>query len=207
MRLETLSMSFSDESGLVILDQTQLPNHHVMVPISSLEQMIDAIQTLKVRGAPLIGITASLFWSHWLLKQNDTKTIQEGFKLLRSSRPTAVNLMNNLDSCWEAYQNNPHNKRAALNQAIQLFEQDKALCDQMSFYASSLIQDGDSIVTYCNTGSLATAGMGTALGGIKKAFQDKKQITVYACETRPLGQGARLTLFELQMYNIPSYLI
>jgi len=207
MQLESLSMKFSVESGLTLLDQTQLPNQHVFIQIKSVEQMIEAIQSLRVRGAPLIGISASLFWSHWLLTQKNPIEIRAGFERLRASRPTAVNLMNNLDQCWVAYRDNPSNPNAALNKAIDLFYEDQQLCNKIGEHVSSLISSGESILTYCNTGGLATAGIGTALGGIKKAYLEGKPITVFACETRPLGQGARLTFFELQQAGIPSELI
>lgn len=207
VKLESLALRFSNESGLSLLDQTLLPNQNSFISIRSLDHMLEAIQSLRVRGAPLIGIAASLFWSHWLLTQADSSQIKSGFDLLRASRPTAVNLMNNLDACFKAFAENPSTPDAALDKAIELFHEDQFLCNQMGQNVSSLIQSGDSLLTYCNTGGLATAGIGTALGGVKQAFFDGKKICVFASETRPLGQGARLTFFELQEAQIPSYLI
>ena len=207
MNIETLALRFDPTKGLTLLDQTLLPNQKVFLKIKTLDEMIEAIQSLRVRGAPLIGISASLFWGYWLTFQQDPYHIRLGFEKLRSARPTAVNLMNNLDECWQSYSQNPHDKKAALKKAFELFHQDQKLCEKMSEYGSSLIEPHDLILTYCNTGELATAGIGTALGAIKKAHEQKKAITVYSCETRPLGQGARLTLFELSQAKIPCYLI
>jgi methylthioribose-1-phosphate isomerase len=205
--LSSLSLKFNLNSGLEILDQTLLPNQEVWVPIKSLDSMIQAIYSLQVRGAPLIGLSASLFWSHWLLDQNDPSVIKKGWEELKSSRPTAVNLKHNLESCWKSYEENPQDPKAALNQAIFLFQQDQDLCSRIAEIGSPLIEKGDQILTYCNTGGLATAGIGTALGLIKQAHLKKTSLSVYSAETRPLGQGARLTFWELQKAGIPVTLI
>ncbi|MCX7674863.1 MAG: S-methyl-5-thioribose-1-phosphate isomerase [Bdellovibrionaceae bacterium] len=205
MELSSLSLRFSRETGLELLDQTLLPHTERWLHMSIPERMIEAIKSLRVRGAPLIGISASLFWTHWLQSQSHERTIAECYQRLRESRPTAINLMNNLDTCYQAWQR--AGVQAALQQAINLFLEDVQLCERMAEWGNTLVEPGDQILTYCNTGSLATAGAGTALGVIKKAHQQGKNIHVYACETRPLGQGARLTTWELAREGIPHHLI
>lgn len=206
--LRTLCLSFNKAEGLSILDQTQLPQKETWIQIQTPSQMIEAIQSLKVRGAPLIGLSTSLFFAHWAhLNDVSIDKLKYVYLQLRQARPTAVNLMNNLDFCWSQFELNQHNKEALLTAALNLFNEDIFLCEQMSLKGESLINPGDSLLTYCNTGSLATAGEGTALGVIKKAHKNNKNISVFACETRPLGQGARLTIWELKKNNIPHTLL
>lgn len=206
-KLNSLSLSFELPKGLSLLDQTQLPNREVWIDITSTDQMVEAIQSLRVRGAPLIGIAASLFLAHQAFLNLPPSELHTIYQKLRAARPTAVNLMNNLDYCWSQYKNADSSNDLLIKAAVFLFEQDVTLCNQMAMVAQPLIQDSDQILTYCNTGGLATAGGGTALGAIKKAFESKPNIYVYPCETRPLGQGARLTLWELEHAGIPNSLI
>lgn len=207
MLLESLALKFDRPVGLALLDQTQLPHSEVWMSITSLDQMIEAIQSLRVRGAPLIGISACLFLAYQAQINPDPQLLKECYSRLRQARPTAVNLMNNLDQCWVSYQAQDQQPSVLLNEAIKLFQEDQMLSLKMADIGQELIARGSRILTYCNTGSLATAGLGTALGVIKKAHYLEKNIFVYTCETRPLGQGARLTYWELQKDNIPCQLI
>ena len=161
-----------------------------------------AIKNLKVRGANLIGITAGFSLAQYALKNPKAKDLKKQAKLLKSSRPTAFPIFKVLDRLLKQ-----KTAEGKLQQAIQFYEEDKKACDQMALLARPLIKKEEGLVTYCNTGSLATGGAGTALGAIKQAFKDKKQIHVYACETRPIQQGSRLTFWELQKEKIPATLI
>lgn len=200
--IETLSVKWS-HFGYHLLDQTLLPHKEQWIKIENLEQMVEAIKSLRVRGAPLIGVSACLYLASRALGGQDLTSLKKEALILKEARPTAVNLMNNIDQILKHFDS----KDSLVDEAIRIFKEDQALCDGMSALGAELIQDGDNILTHCNTGSLATAGSGTALGVIKKAFQQGKKIHVYVDETRPLLQGARLTAWELSKEKIPFTLI
>ncbi len=190
--------------NLHLLDQTLLPQNEKWLQIETIEQMIEAIQSLRVRGAPLIGVAASLYLAKESLNTNNKEQLLKIADLLYEARPTAVNLMNCLDRMKKII----HSNTEMLPQtAINLFNEDVNLCDRIANNGAALIQDGDQILTHCNTGGLATAGIGTALGVIRRAHEQGKKIHVYIDETRPLLQGGRLTAWELQKLNIPCTLI
>ena len=200
--IQTLAFQFRPKNSLSILDQTLLPEKKEFIEIKNPEQMASAIYSLKVRGANLIGITAGFSLAQYAFKNPNAKDLVQQANTLKISRPTAVHLSKSVDLILK--------KKTAeekLSQAIAFYEEDKKACEQMAELSKPLIHQGDKILTYCNTGSLATGGSGTALGIIKQAFKDNKQIHVYACETRPVDQGSRLTFWELQEENIPSTLI
>jgi methylthioribose-1-phosphate isomerase len=200
--LSTLSLKWSPAEFLLI-DQTLLPKQEVWLKIENLDQMVEAIKSLRVRGAPLIGVSASLYLAHQALRGQDLKSLEKDAQELKAARPTAVNLMNNIDQLLKHFSSTTE----IVTEAIRIFDEDQSLCDGMSTLGAELIKDGDNILTHCNTGSLATVGSGTALGAIKKAHQQGKKIHVYVDETRPLLQGARLTTWELAKEKIPFTLI
>ena len=200
--IKTLAFKFHPKKDLFILDQTRLPEKKTFVPIENTKQMARAIQELKVRGANLIGVTAGLSLAQYSFKKPKAKNLRSLAQQLSLARPTAIHLSLAVQKIMK--QKSP---TAKLNQAIALYEEDKKACESMAKKARPLIKEGDGILTYCNTGCLATAGIGTALGVIKQAFQDKKKIHVFACETRPLNQGSRLTFWELQQEKIPCSLV
>lgn len=189
-----------------LLDQTQLPAQEIWLQIENHDQLIECIKALRVRGAPLIGVAASLGLVQAAYQFSELNDLTVIFQKLFEARPTAVNLMNNLNQLRPLLKN-PISREALVEKAVEIFKQDEKLCDQMSTLAASLIQDGDQIITHCNTGGLATAGLGTALGGIIKAHQQGKRIHVYVDETRPLLQGGRLTSWELMKHKVPMTLI
>ena len=164
--------------------------------------MASAIKNLKVRGANLIGITAGFSLAQYAFKNPKTKHLNSLAKMLSQSRPTAVHLSKAIERIMKE-----KTAEGKLNQALAFYQEDKKACEHIARLSRPLIKKGDGLLTYCNAGSLATAGPGTALGVIKQAFKDKKQIHVYACETRPIDQGSRLTFWELREENIPSTLI
>ncbi len=200
--LSTLALKWSPAEFLLI-DQTLLPKKEVWIKIENLTQMVEAIKSLRVRGAPLIGVSACLYLAHQALRGQDLKSLDHDAQILKAARPTAVNLMNNIDQILKHFSS----KDDLVTEALRIFDEDQTLCDGMSTLGAELIKDGDSILTHCNTGSLATVGSGTALGAIKKAHQQGKKIHVFVDETRPLLQGARLTTWELAKEKIPFTLI
>lgn len=192
------SLSLRRRGGkLEVLDQTQLPGREEWLAVPGTEAMIAHIQRLAVRGAPLIGVAAALSLSA------EKTDIQEKAEALRRSRPTAVNLMNALDRMLIAFEE----KQDLVVEAEKIFFEDVDLCRRMSERAASFLRDGDGLLTHCNTGGLATVGVGTALGAIRAAFEAGKKLHVYVDETRPLLQGARLTAWELGRLGIPYTLI
>ncbi len=204
---------------LEIVDQTQLPERTVHLQLRGIEEVFEAIQKLRVRGAPAIGIAAAyglylgvremVFESPEQLFQ----TMTEKIRYLASARPTAVNLfwaleenkkkLLGLPSCTGVKQL----KDWLLKLAMELHEDDRQRCERLAEHGLGLVPDQARILTHCNTGALATGGIGTALGIIYKAHSAGKQIQGYADETRPLLQGARLTMWELAQANIPAQLL
>jgi methylthioribose-1-phosphate isomerase len=189
-----------------LLDQTLLPHSEVWLEIQSLEQMDEAIKSLQTRGAPLIGVAASVYLGMALEKGLSVDEFIQQAAVLRESRPTAVNLMNAIDQLVELAK--ARATSAELVAKIEgLFDEDVELCKSMGLNGSELIETGDGILTHCNTGGLATVGIGTALGVIRTAFEQGKNIHVYVDETRPLLQGGRLTTYELEKLGVPYTLI
>ena len=189
-----------------LLDQTLLPHQEKWLVIETAEQMIEAIQSLRVRGAPLIGIAASLMLGKLALEKTTTSELLKIADQLYEARPTAVNLMICIDRMKKVMREN-FSIDNTVQSAISIFNEDVELCERIARHGAELIQDGDQILTHCNTGGLATAGVGTALGVIRFAHQQGKKIHVYIDETRPLLQGGRLTAWELSKLNIPCTLI
>lgn len=198
------------QRNLFIIDQTRLPQEAREIRLDTISDVVDAIKTLKVRGAPAIGITAAYGVLIGLF--NSGKAIDEVDLLLRTSRPTAVNLMWALDRMKHVYADmkdkDPDTLYAALEQeAIAIHEADKLACETIGEHLNTLIPQGANILTVCNTGFLATGGIGTAFGGIVSAHRAEKDIHVWVTETRPLLQGARLTAWECLQWGIPTTLI
>jgi methylthioribose-1-phosphate isomerase len=201
-----------------IIDQTKLPVDLVYEHCRDISCVWQAIKKLKVRGAPLIGIAAAMGFVLGL-RRSRVKTwpglLQEAREIRRylaSARPTAVNLFWALDRMVrvvEAHEGEDK-KRLLLflkKEADAILSEDIRMCFQMSRNAACLIKDGDSLLTVCNAGGLATSGYGTALGVFYRAHEEGKSVKVYACETRPLLQGARLTTWELLRNKIDVTLI
>ncbi|MFN3455304.1 MAG: S-methyl-5-thioribose-1-phosphate isomerase [Pseudobdellovibrio sp.] len=193
-------------STLKLLDQTLLPYEEKWLDIKTTDQMIEAIKQLRVRGAPLIGVSASLHLAQMSLKNISQQELLKIAQDLYEARPTAVNLMNCIDRMKKTIAND-FNQESILKTALNIFDEDVLLCERIAEHGAQLISDGDQILTHCNTGGLAAAGIGTALGIILKAHQQGKKIHVYVDETRPLLQGGRLTAWELQKLGIPMTLI
>ncbi len=206
MTFESLSLKIQDNQ-LSILDQQLLPDQEVWIAVESPDHMVEIIKNLKVRGAPLIGVAAALSLAFWAQDDVNSQNYLAEAEKLRASRPTAVNLMNALDRMIEIAKVSDMDKTAIFEQAMQICREDVDLCQQMANVGQQLIEDGDSILTHCNTGGLATVGVGTALGLITEAHRRGKKIHVYVDETRPLLQGGRLTTWELEKAGVPYSLI
>lgn len=214
MNLETIVF---ENNTLVIINQSELPNHLSYSKLNNLSQVINAIKTLKVRGAPAIGIVGAygLYLEALLLTEKDNLNLTSFMNAadqLCQSRPTAVNLQYAADRMVVVYRNHSGERTASildqlLKTARQIHEEDRKACLNIGRYGADLIQDGYNILTHCNAGMLATGGMGTALAPIYTAYSAGKRLQVFVDETRPVGQGARLTYWELQQNAIPATLI
>lgn len=187
-----------------------MPYKEEWIPINTIQDIYDAIVTLAVRGAPMIGCAAALALAQWR-HENSDKSSEEFIKVaewLKTSRPTAVNLMYYMD--WMIQKDvqepdfSPENIESI---AFKIIKDEEKMYLSMSKLGADLVEQNDNILTHCNTGSLATIGVGTALGVIRLAHQENKNIHVYVDETRPLLQGGRLTSYELKKDNIPYTII
>ena len=201
---------------LVILDQTLLPNDEKFLRLTTAEEMYDAIKTLKVRGAPAIGICAA--YSMYVLARSIPgdadfyPKLEEYGAYLNSSRPTAVNLSWAIREMLQTAKENLSLSRAELlevlyEKAAAIHEDDIAKCAAISEYGLTVVKDGDGILTHCNAGPLATSRYGTALGPILLGTERGMKFRVFSDETRPLLQGARLTSYELQRAGVDVTLI
>lgn len=190
---------------LFCLDQTQLPHKEVWLDASEPQEMIEIIKALKVRGAPLIGVAAGMCLGVFCeTKSPSQKDFMSVAIALREARPTAVNLMIAIDRLIGVFENDP---KKVYQEAVSIFDEDVELCEKIAKNGQKVIESNDQILTHCNTGGLATVGLGTALGVIVKAHEEKKNIHVYVDETRPLLQGARLNTWELKKAKVPYTLI
>ncbi|GAB2934967.1 S-methyl-5-thioribose-1-phosphate isomerase [Hafnia psychrotolerans] len=194
------------ENQLWILDQQALPQQSDWLPCADVSALVDHIRTLRVRGAPLIGLSASLLLALLAEGGMPQPQLHQALKTLRESRPTAVNLMNNLDRMKVALEQSDFIPKL-VNEALRLVDEDKALCASIADHGAGLVKPGSCLLTHCNTGGLATAGVGTALGVISRAYQQGNVQQVWVDETRPLLQGGRLTAWELGERGIPYQLI
>ncbi|MFK3663620.1 S-methyl-5-thioribose-1-phosphate isomerase [Scandinavium sp. NPDC088450] len=203
--LQTTSLRVS-ENQLFILDQQALPQASRWLEANSVESLVGHIHALRVRGAPLIGLSASLLLALLAERGLTRDALLQALEILRASRPTAVNLMNNLDRMKLALAEEDF-VPALVTEALRLIEEDKQLCESIAVAGSELVKPGSRLLTHCNTGGLATAGVGTAIGVIHRAHQQGKIANVWVDETRPLLQGGRLTAWELGELGVPYQLI
>jgi len=201
-----------------LLDQSRLPGHVEVLDCRDYLTVADAIRKLRVRGAPAIGVTAAMgvaLGAHTLPSddpQEFMKSVMEICDYLATTRPTAVNLFWAIERMKRVVHENTactvdDKKSLLVKEAIAIQEEDITMCRAMGQYGAPFIQDGQTILTHCNAGALATAGYGTALGVIRAAWDSGKNIHVFADETRPVLQGARLTAWELMQDGIPVTLI
>jgi len=201
------------DDALVLLDQTRLPTEVVYLTCRDVETVARAIEELKVRGAPAIGVAAAfgvVVGARQALEcapEDFRRQVAVAVERLARTRPTAVNLFWALEQMRQVVDEN----RDADSQAVcarllaaaqRLFEEDRDICRRLGRHGATLLQDGYKVITHCNAGGLATADYGTALGVIYAAQEKHKKITVFADETRPLLQGSRLTAWELMQSGV-----
>ncbi|MDH5254266.1 MAG: S-methyl-5-thioribose-1-phosphate isomerase [Nitrospira sp.] len=206
------------DGAVRLVDQSRLPGAVEFLDCRDYREVADAIRALKVRGAPAIGVTAALGIALGAQSVNETeyRTFAQAVLAicdhLAATRPTAVNLfwaIERMKRKLESLRSQPISsiKQALIEEAQAILEEDIGLCRAMGRYGAELIKDGQTVLTHCNAGALATAGYGTALGVIRAAWEQGKKIQVIADETRPVLQGARLTAWELMQDRIPVTLI
>ena len=201
---------------LRLLDQTKLPLEAVTVELRQYREVVEAIRDMKVRGAPAIGVAAA-YAVAMAARDIDTKERGEFLELLSeagreiaAARPTAVNItwgVARMLNVAEAEPDMGQVRARLLSEAKRIHEEDVQINQRMGGHGSQLMPEEGAVLTHCNTGALATAGFGTALGVIRAAWEAGKRFQVFATETRPFLQGARLTAWELVQLGIPSSLI
>lgn len=208
----------SDGAAVMVLDQTQLPNREVYLTLATKEQCYDAIKRLCVRGAPAIGICAAFMF--YVDACHTPETLFDDFRVqmqqthdyLAGCRPTAVNLKWALDrmmACVDAHASESHDALlAALRvEACSIQNEDAQVCTRISELGLSLLENGQGVITHCNAGAIATSRYGTALGPMLLGVERGMRFKVFADETRPLLQGARLTSWELSRAGVDVTLI
>ena len=206
------------DGAVRLLDQSRLPAVVEFLDCHDYQTVADAIRTLKVRGAPAIGVTAAMgvaLGAQAINAMDYSSFAQAVFKIcdeLATTRPTAVNLFWAIERMRHKLESLRAQPVSAIKQALvvesqAILEEDIRLCRTMGQHGAELIRDGQTVLTHCNAGSLATAGYGTALGVIRAAWEQGKKIKVITDETRPVLQGARLTAWELMQDQIPVTLI
>jgi methylthioribose-1-phosphate isomerase len=201
------------DAGVVMIDQTRLPIEETYVTCRTYEEVATAIRDMIIRGAPAIGVAAAMGVARGALDATD---LDGQFDVicdtLAKTRPTAVNLFWAIDRMKRVYagvRGQPLDviRRRLVDEAKLVREEDIAINRAIGRHGAVLVPDGRTVLTHCNAGALATAGYGTALGVIRAAIEAGKHIDVFADETRPFLQGARLTVWELQQDHIPTTLI
>ena len=201
-----------------LIDQTKLPHKLEYIHCRDVRMLWQAIRRLSVRGAPALGVAAAfgVLLGIKSFSGNDRKRflkhVERVSGYIATSRPTAVNLFNALERMKQVIGDYPQAGVAELKnflkkEALAVYEEDRRRCRQMGNFGAALIKNGASILTVCNAGALATVDYGTALGAMYSAQKNGKRFKVYACETRPLLQGARLTAWELLRAKIDTTLI
>jgi methylthioribose-1-phosphate isomerase len=209
---------YYENGRLCLIDQTKLPTEYIVHYYTDYREIAKAIVDMIVRGAPAIGVTAGYGVYFGALEyQHEPKAVfydkmKEVCAVLAATRPTAVNLFWAIRRMEAVIENNRDQEPIKLverlkQEAHAICEEDIRMCRAMGKHGAELIHPGDTILTHCNAGALATADYGTALGVIRAAHEAGKNISVYADETRPFLQGARLTAYELQADGIPVTLI
>lgn len=199
--------------GVVMIDQTRLPRETAFVTCRNYLEVADAIRNMIIRGAPAIGVAAAMGVAIGALQSNDLDAdIPAICETLAKTRPTAVNLFWAIDRMKHVYASVRHLpieeiRSLLVAEAQKIREEDIAVNEAIGRYGAELVPDGKTVLTHCNAGALATAGFGTALGVVRAAVRSGKKIDVFAGETRPFLQGARLTAWELQRDGIETTLI
>ncbi|HEX7467721.1 MAG TPA: S-methyl-5-thioribose-1-phosphate isomerase [Methanobacterium sp.] len=180
------------DNKLFLIDQTRLPDEVIYLECKTYKDVINAIKTMKVRGAPAIGVAAAFAMA---LAEIAGEDLEKSANEIKNARPTAVNLS------WAVER--VLNSKSAIEEALRMYDEDIQTNIAIGKNGASVIDDGDTVLTHCNAGALACVDYGTALGVIRAAHDEGKNIKVICDETRPLCQGARLSVFEMQNEKIP----
>jgi methylthioribose-1-phosphate isomerase len=214
--MQTRTIEWRD-GKVVTIDQTKLPQETVFLELKTCEEVAEAIKTMKIRGAPLLGATAAFalaltaYNSKAKTAEKLVKELEIAAENLKGTRPTAFNLFWAIDRVLGKARGYHGNidvlKTVVVGEAQKIADEDVEANRLIGKHGASLIQDGDVILTHCNAGALATVGYGTALGVVRAVWEMGKRISVIATETRPKLQGARLTTYELKRDGIPVTLI
>jgi methylthioribose-1-phosphate isomerase len=203
------------EAGVVMIDQTRLPFEERYVTCRTYEEVAAAIRGMVIRGAPAIGVAAAMGVALGVLHASERQLDREMQTIcgaLAATRPTAVNLfwaIERMKRLYASLRGQPIGeiRRRLVEEALAVREEDIAINRAIGRNGAALVPDHKTVLTHCNAGALATAGYGTALGVVRAAIESGKQVDVFAGETRPFLQGARLTVWELQRDGIPATLI
>lgn len=205
-----------EKDRILMIDQRRLPAEEVYLECLEYIQVAEAIEEMAIRGAPAIGVAAAYGVALGVNKVKESDDLDEEFEdilvRLGDTRPTARNLFWALERMKQTFDNHKHLvlpelKEIMIQEAIAIDREDVETNKKIGFWGRELICDGQNILTHCNAGALATAGYGTALGVIRAVAEQGKKIRVFADETRPILQGARLTCWELDRDGIPVVLI
>ncbi|TFG45085.1 MAG: S-methyl-5-thioribose-1-phosphate isomerase, partial [Dehalococcoidia bacterium] len=216
MKTETYQAVEWLDDRLMIIDQTRLPQHEIYLELADHHQVAEAIKSLKVRGAPAIGVAAAygIALGAQRIETSDRDEFVNQYRSIAAeiaaTRPTARNLfmaVERLNAVVDRTDEIIAAKEALVTEAKKIHTEEIEATRRIAEYGAVLIKEGDTVLTHCNTGPLATTGRGTALGVIIEAHRQGKTIQVLATETRPLCQGARLTTWELKKEHIPFRLI
>ena len=210
--LETIQWT---NEGVVMIDQTRLPSVEEYVTCRNYREVADAIRTMVIRGAPAIGVAAAMGVAIGVAQAEARELDAEFAQIceeLAATRPTAVNLFWGIERMKGVFAASRHLtleqlRERLIAEALLIREEDIEINRAIGRHGEPLVPSGKTVLTHCNAGALATAGYGTALGVIRAAVESGKQIDVFADETRPFLQGARLTVWELQRDGIPATLI
>jgi methylthioribose-1-phosphate isomerase len=201
---------------IIMIDQRRLPLEETYVECRTYEQAAEAIERMVIRGAPAIGVAAAMAVALGLLRAEPGENPDQAFARihdrLHRTRPTAQNLfwaLERMKAAYDEVRDGPIEKvRERLTaEALEIEREDEDLCRRIGRNGAALIKDGDSVLTHCNAGGLATAGYGTAIGVIRAAWEAGRKFSVLADETRPFLQGARLTAWELERIGVPYKVI
>jgi len=208
---EVVPLRIERGRGVRIIDQTRLPGDVVELELRTLDEILEAIRSLRIRGAPLLGIAAACAMAIAAETEgSDDAALARAAAAIRATRPTAVDLHRAAEAARAAAAAHPTpeaRRQALWDFAEGMLAAQRARDEAMARHGAALLPAGASVLTHCNTGALATGGLGTALGVVREAFRQGKLARCYATETRPLLQGARLTMWELVHEGIPATLL
>jgi len=215
--MQRRTIEWLEDGTVATINQLKLPHETELLKLRTCDEVAEAIKTMKIRGAPLLGAAAAyalaLVAYHSKAKEKAALIceLEEAAEKLRKTRPTGVNLFWAVDRILgKAYAFNGDARQLAsmvVEEAKRIADEDAAANRALSMHGAALLEDGDVVLTHCNAGALATVDYGTALGVIRAAVEQGKKISVIATETRPKLQGARLTAYELKRDGIPVTLI